>query len=83
MHTHIWIHIHTRTASKAAHDSEVKAKLKAADKLATKLAAAKLAKKRFGPPKEDPGKIGSKSAVKAIKSALDSAHGHSAKGGSS
>jgi len=68
---------HTSTAAgKVAHDSQVKAKLKAADKLATKLAAAKKAQ---GPPKDDPGMVGSKSAVKAIKSQLDTAHGHSAK----
>merc|ERR1712127_68227 len=74
-----------KDAGKAAHDSAVKAKLKAADKLATKLAAhkakaaSKKASKDASPPKVDPGKIGSKSAVKALKRSLDTAKDHKAK----
>ena len=69
-----------KAEGKAAHDSAVKAKLKAADKLATKLVASKkVVKKHAGPPKADPGKIGSKSAVKALKQSLDTAKDHKAK----
>jgi len=71
-----------KDAGKAAHDSAVKAKLKAADKLAGKLAAHKASKKAskdVAPPKADPGKIGSKSAVKALKHSLDTAKDHKAK----
>ena len=67
-----------RAKGAAAHDSEVKAKLKAADKLASKLAAHEAKKKQArheGPPKANPGKIGSVSAVKALKHSLDTAHG--------
>jgi len=71
-------HQKSAKAKGAAHDSEVKAKLRAADKLATKLAKHKAKsahKKHVGPPKADPGKIGSKTAVKALKHTLDTAHG--------
>jgi len=69
---------HNKSADKVSHDQAVKAKLRAADKLATKLAEHKK-KAASGPPKADPGKIGSKSAVKALKEKLDNAHGHKAK----
>jgi len=76
-------HHSSKSSSGAAHDKAVKAKLKAADKLATKLAkhkheehaAKKKAAKKDAMPKADPGKIGSKSAVKALKHSLDTAHG--------
>ena len=66
-----------RAKGAAAHDSEVKAKLKAADKLSSKLAEHEAKKKvrQEGPPKANPGKIGSVSAVKALKHSLDTAHG--------
>jgi hypothetical protein len=66
-----------RAKGAAAHDSEVKAKLRAADKLSSKLAEHEAKKKAMqeGPPKANPGKIGSVSAVKALKHSLDTAHG--------
>jgi hypothetical protein len=78
----------TKLATTAAHDLSDKAKLKAADRLSTKLTRhrkqASLKHKKAkaapaGPPKADPGKIGSKSAVKALKQSLESAKSHKAK----